>query len=118
MHYGSCGEVDSVTFIPLKYVEQSGSKFAVFVPSESQECSCKTGKCQEGPCKIGKSLTVKVSGCGAAKGVKLVCAAKFCDPLLHAAARGTKVTVVVSCCSNGKLALKGIVVPTIPRPAT
>ena len=115
VRYGSGGKAKSVTFIPRQYVEQRGSKFVVFVPSKSQECSCKTGKCQEGSCKIG--LTVKVSGCGAAKGVKLVCAAKFGDALLHAAARGTNVTVVVSC-SNGNLALRGIVVPAVPKPAT
>ena len=116
VRYGSCGEVDSVTFIPLKYVEQSGSKFVVFVPRERQEC-CAAACCRRS-CKIGKSLTVKVSGCGAAKGVELVCAENFRDPLLHAAARGIKVTVVVSCCSNGNLALRGIVVPAIPKPAT
>ena len=115
VRYGSRGRVKSVTFIPLKYVEQSGSKFVVFVPRGSQEC-CAAACCRRS-CKIGKSLTVKVSGCGAAKGVKLVCAAKFCDPLLHAATRGTNVTVVVTC-SNGDLALKGIVVPAVPKPAT
>ena len=113
--YVSLGMVTSVTFIPRQYVEQSGSKFVVFVSRESQEC-CAAACCRRS-CKIGKSLTVKVSGCGAAKGVELDCDALFGDPLLHAAARGTNVTVVVSC-PNGNLALEEIVVPAVPKPAT
>lgn len=113
VRYGSSGKVKSVTFIPFRYVEQSGSKFVVFVPRDESASAN-----QERSCKIRKSLTVKASGLdGAAKGVKLVRAAKFGDPLLHAAVRGIKVTVVVSC-SNKGLALKEIVVPTVPKPAT
>ena len=111
VRYRSGGEAEnapalaeSVTFIPRQHVEQSGSKFVVFVPRnvprEPREDLAQT------------AVAVEVSRSGVDLGP-----ANFGDPLLQAAVRGTNVTVVVSC-SNGNLALEEIVFPTIPRPAT
>ena len=109
--YGRCEKVEAVTFIPHQYVEQGAGKFAVFVPrGESM-----------GTRKAQNSLVVKAGGLdGTAKGVKLLCAANFGTPLLHAAAHRVKVTVVVSLCSNEcDLALQEIIVPAIPtKPST
>ena len=117
VRYGSCGNVKSVTFIPLQYVEQSGSKFAVFVPWNE---SAPSGQEGTGPAEWG--LVVKADKSNdAAKGVKLFGAEKFGAPLLHAAAVHVKVTVVVSA-SRGRvmeLALEEIIVPAIPtKPST
>ena len=114
VRYGSGGEAESapalaVTFIPRQHVEQSGSKFVVFVPRnvprEPRENLAQT------------AVAVEVSGSGVDLGP-----AHFGDPLLHApllhaAAQRIKVTVVVSR-SNGNLTLEEIVFPAIPRPAT
>ena len=115
VRYGSCGNVKSVTFIPLQYVEQNGSKFAVFVPWDE---SAPSGQEGTGPAEWG--LVVKADKPNdAAKGVKLFGAEKFDAPLLHTAVH-VKVTVVVSV-SRGRvmeLALEEITIPSIPTPST
>ena len=115
VRYGSSGNVKSVTFIPLQYVEQSGSKFAVLVPCDE---SAPSGRESTGPADWG--LVVKADESNdTAKGVKLFGAEKFDIPLLHAAVH-VKVTVVVSV-SRGRvmeLALEEITIPSIPAPST
>ena len=108
VRYGRCEKINAVMFIPHQYVEQDGSKFAVFVPHDDSASSC-----QEGTHKAEKSLVVKAGGLdGAATGVKLCCGAKFGTPLLHAAVHHVKVTVVVRQKENF-LALQEIIVPAV-----
>lgn len=114
VRYGSSGNVKSVTFIPLQYVEQSGSKFAVFVPCDE---SAPSGQESTGPAEWG--LVVKADRSNdTAKGVKLFGAEKFGAPLLHTADH-VKVTVVVSVSRVMELALEEIIIPAIPtKPST
>ena len=109
VRYGSCGNVKSVTFVPLQYAKQGGSKFVVFVPWNDSESSRRenTGRAE-------KSLVVRVDESnGATKGVKLFGAEKFGVPLLHAAIH-IKVTVVVSVSPEMDLALEEITIPATP----
>ena len=115
VRYGSGDGVRSVTFIPHQYVEQkqSGSKFVVFVPRGffDRRGVFVPRDAHEGDV-AEEAIAVEVSRSGVDLGP-----ANFGDPLLHAAARSTKVTVVVSR-SSGNLTLEEIVLPAVPKPAT
>ena len=121
VRYRSGDDADSVTFIPRQYVEQRGSKFVVFVPKDEPK------KDEPKEDLAVKAIAVKVSRSGVGVDLGLASFRKTSpqrpqprvpgDPLLHAAARATNVTVVVSC-SNGDLALEEIIFPAVPKPAT
>lgn len=92
-------KINTVTFIPDRFIEQNGSKFIVFLPLDHTEEAN-----QSGPATT--ALFVKKEK------VNLCVDDDFKAPLLEAAVKGIKVTVRVSFCKPN-LALQSVTIPVI-----
>ena len=115
------GKAKAIMFIPEKSFEQGGGKFVVFVPCAEAKEGTRDGLVVRGKhiwldLLPGQPPTAADQGASPAPTPNT--APSACrepgEPLLQAAVRGLKVTVLVSSASGGTPKLEEVVIPAIP----